>query len=66
VLTDQDNPSIAFFEIFITNKSIGIRIGMLKIDINVLLLEAFEAMPDIKVNTAEKPVPASNKFNKNN
>lgn len=54
-LTDQANPSIAFLENRIVVISKGIRIGKLKIDINVALFPALEAMALTIDNTEAKP-----------
>ncbi len=47
--------SIAFFEIFISNKSIGIITGKLKIAINVAEFSPFEAIPAISESVEAEP-----------
>ena len=49
-------PSIALLQALIKINNKGIITGKLKTGINMLLFPALEAMPDISVNVAEKPI----------
>lgn len=65
VLTDQFNPSIAFFEnlIMVINK--GSKIGKLRIAISAELLFVLEAIAETKVKTDDNPEAPSTKPIKN-
>jgi hypothetical protein len=52
-------PSIAFFETPIATSSVGSSNGKLRTAIKVVLLLAFDTIPDTKVNTDEKPIHVS-------
>lgn len=60
-LVIRSSPSMAFRDIFINNKSIGIIMGKPKIAIKVPLLEAFDAILEIMVNVTENPIELSNR-----
>ena len=62
----RSKPSMAFRDIFISSKSIGIIIGKPKIAIKVPLFEALEAILEIMVNVTENPIELSNKLTINN
>ena len=66
ILVLLSNPSIAFLEIFIRSKSIGIIIGNPSMAISVPLFDALEAMLDIIVNVAENPIELSRRQKPNN
>ena len=53
------NPSMALFEILISNKSIGMIIGNPRIAIRIPLFDALEAILEIIVNVAENPMAPS-------
>jgi hypothetical protein len=56
IINEASIPSIAFFETPIAISSVGSNNGKLRTAINVVLLLAFETIPDTKVNTEEKPI----------
>ena len=65
ILTDQSNPSMAFFDTRMAISKIGMMTGKLNIAINVALLLALDAIPDTIVRQAEKPTAPNMRFNKN-
>ena len=58
-------PSIAFFEAFISTSNNGKITGNDSTGINTLLLPAFDAMEEMKVNVAAKPIHPANIASKN-
>ena len=55
VLTLRSRPSTTFFVTLIASSSSAIRTGKLRTAIKILLLLAFAAIPEIKLNAAENP-----------
>ena len=60
-LADLSNPSSTFLVIFIAINKSAIMTGKLSTAIRMLLLLALEAMPEIKLKEAEKPIEVKNK-----
>jgi hypothetical protein len=58
-------PSNTFLVTRITSNKIEISTGKLRTAIKMLLLLAFEAMPDIRLSAAENPKDANNNVSKN-
>lgn len=64
-LAESSNPSNAFFVARTAISKMEITTGKLSTAINTLLLFAFAAMPEIKLNEVEKPIEVSNNTRKN-
>ena len=64
-ISQCSNPSMAFFDSLMSTISKGIRIGKLKIAINVKLLLAFDAIAETIVNKEENPKLPNSKVSMN-
>ena len=59
-LAAKSRPSIEFFVVLMARSNIAIITGKLNTAMSTLLLFAFEAIPEIRLNAAEKPHEVNN------